>query len=121
MDGFRVWDLKSEKMYYDDFLIGTEGELYRLISYTNTDEEHYYLHLKPVAMCQFIIMRCSEIKDSMGQQLYENDIIECQDNKKYIIKYDSRYGFFASNEFEKYVELSKLGDFKCVGFEIIRI
>lgn len=38
MNEFRVWDKKENKMYYDGFLIGTSGELYRVVeSFENLD------------------------------------------------------------------------------------
>lgn len=118
MNGFRVWDLEKEKMYYDEFFMGTSGELYKLESYTNTDETHYSLHLKPAIMRLCIIMRCSGIEDSSGQLIYENDIIECPDKRKYLIKYDDENGFYATSKTENFVHLSELGKFINTGILI---
>ena len=74
MEGLRVWDKFEKKMYYDEFFIGTDGELYRLLSYNNIDEEKYIVNLLPAKNSRYIVMQRSKIKDRCGMPIYELDI-----------------------------------------------
>lgn len=40
--GVRVWDKNAEQMYYDEFVIVTDGELNRIVFYSEIDEELHY-------------------------------------------------------------------------------
>lgn len=81
MQGFRAWDKNTEQMYYDEFVIGTDGELYRIVFYSEIDEENMSVLLEPASMKNCIIMWKSNLKDLAGLPIYENDIVESSDGK----------------------------------------
>ena len=85
MNGFRVWDKNEQKMYYDEFMIGTDGELYQLKEYTNFEDDEYIAHMLPADMHRYIVMRQYEHCDKNGVVLYEQDIIANDDGNKIIL------------------------------------
>lgn len=116
MKQFRVWDKKNKRMYYDNFFIGTFGELYRLSSYFNIDDDKYIVNLKPANMKMYNIMFSSELSDCNGILLYENDIIETNQKKKYIITYNKGKGIFLLKGIDTDVTFEEIsGDIKCIG------
>lgn len=116
MKQFRVWDKKNKRMYYDNFFIGTFGELYRLSSYFNIDDDKYIVNLKPANMKMYNIMFSSELSDCNGILLYENDIIETNQKKKYIITYNKEKGIFLLKGIDTDVTFEEIsGDIKCIG------
>lgn len=116
MKNFRVWDIENKTMYYDDFFIGTFGELYRLSSYYNINDDKYIVNLKPAKMKMYTIMFSSEICDCNGIILYENDIIETNKKQKYIITYNKEKGIFLLKGTDKDVTFEEIsGNIKCIG------
>ena len=53
MISYRVWDKKENKMYYDGFLIGPAGELYRISNAIENRKNKYKMTLLPVSMEKF--------------------------------------------------------------------
>ena len=76
MNEFRVWDKKENKMYYDGFLIGTSGELYRVVeSFENLDNS---LDFNIIAVNQenYDVMHClSGRTDKSCEPVYAKDIL----------------------------------------------
>lgn len=116
MKEFRVWDNKNNKMYYDDFFIGTLGELYILHSYFNLDEDKYIVNLKPANMKIYNIMFACDIYDCNGNILYEGDIIEINKKKKYILTYNKQKGYYFLKGTDENISIDKvIGNIKCIG------
>ncbi len=115
MEGLRVWDKFEKKMYYDEFFIGTDGELYRLLSYNNIDEEKYIVNLLPAKISRYIVMQRSKIKDRCGIPIYELDIIQDQEGTKYKVRYSDEAGFYGLNENNERCNLNTLEKYECVG------
>lgn len=94
MIDFRVWDKKESKMYYDGFLIGTNGELYRIVdAFENLD---YTLDVKLIAVNQenYDVMRClSNRKDQSGGPVYEKDILRYDTGYEFCIEYGTHDAF----------------------------
>lgn len=114
MQGFRVWDKNTGQMYYDEFVIGTDGELYRIVFYSEIEEENVSVFLKPVSMKSCIIMWKSNLKDLADLPIYENDIVESLDGKKYRIRCNEDYEFYAIDECSNVVEINQLNDIKSI-------
>lgn len=114
MQGFRVWDKNTGQMYYDEFVIGTDGELYRIVFYSEIEEENVSVFLKPVSMKSCIIMWKSNLKDLADLPIYENDIVESLDGKKYRIRCNEDYEFYAIDECCNVVEINQLNDIKSI-------
>lgn len=116
MKEFRVWDNKNNKMHYDDFFIGTLGELYILHSYYNIDEDKYIVNLKPANMKMYSIMFACDIYDCNGSILYEGDIIEINKKKKYILTYNKQKGYYFFKGIDENISMDKvIGNIKCIG------
>lgn len=94
MIGFRVWDKEEQKMYYDDFMIGTDGELYRLDSYTSFDEDNYVANMVPADMHRYILMSQYENCDKNGVVLYEQDIIANDDGNKITLNNEETFSMY---------------------------
>ena len=117
MKGFRVWDKKEKKMYYDDFMIGTDGELYRLQGYTNLSNDKYIANMIPADVHRYIVMRQYDHYDKNGVVLYELDIIANDDGNKIILNdeemislhedYDSYICIGNTFDVKKHTELNK--------------
>lgn len=94
MIDFRVWDKKDNKMYYDGFLIGTNGELYRIVdAFENLD---YTLDFKLIAVNQenYDVMHClSNRKDQSGGPVYEKDILRYDSGCEFSIEYGTHDAF----------------------------
>lgn len=118
MQGFRVWDKNTEQMYYDEFVIGTDGELYRIVFYSEIDEENMSVLLEPASMKNCIIMWKSNIKDLAGLPIYENDIVESSDGKKYRIRCKEVQEFYAVDECGNIVNINQLNDIESIGISI---
>lgn len=85
MKGFRVWDKMEKKMYYDEFLIGTDGELYKLQKYINLDEKRYLIEAAPAENDRYVVMKQYSQCDRYCIVLYEQDIIANDKGDKLIV------------------------------------
>lgn len=112
MEGFRVWDKIEKKMYYDDFMIGTDGELYKLSSYTDIDEDKFIVNMIPANISRYIIMRKSEIVDTLGNPIYELDIIQDKEKTKLKVEYSDEIGFYGKNEKNDNYSLNLLAEYE---------
>lgn len=116
MKGFRVWDTIEKKMYYDDFMIGNEGEIYQLHSYTN-EGENYIVHMIPANISRYIVMKRSEYVDNLGMPIYELDLLQ-HDNITYKVVYSDAEGFRALDEKGMFTSLKNLTKCDCIGNEL---
>lgn len=118
MQGFRVWDKNTEQMYYDEFVIGTDGELYKIVFNADIDEENVSVLLEPASMKSCIIMWKSNLRDLTGSPIYENDIVESLDGKKYRIGFNEEQGFYAVDDYSDIVNINQLIEIKSIGISI---
>lgn len=117
MQGFRVWDKNTEQMYYDEFVIGTDGELYRIVFVSEINEENVSVLLEPVSKRNCIVMWKSDYKDMNGSPIYENDIVGSSDGKKYRIKCNN-LSFHLVDENGNFVDINCIRKVKIIGFSI---
>ncbi|MEJ8737536.1 YopX family protein [Erysipelotrichaceae bacterium HCN-30851] len=104
MKGFRVWDKKEQKMHYDEFLIGTDGELYKLQEYVNLDDKRYLIEAVPAAIRRYMVMQQYIQCDRNGVPLYEQDIVINEKGNKVIL------------DNEKIISLhAEIGSYICIG------
>lgn len=115
MEGFRVWDKIEKKMYYDDFMVGTDGELYRLQSYTSFDEDNYVVNMLPASNSRYIVMRCSGKNDCVNLPIYEFDIMEDKEGKLYKVEYTSEKLFCGIGFDEKNCSIESFASCRCIG------
>lgn len=94
MKAFRVWDKKESKMYYDGFLIGTNGELFRIVdAFENLDDS---LDFKLIAVNQenYDVMHClSGRKDQSCGPVYAKDILRYDTGFEFCIEYGTHDAF----------------------------
>lgn len=113
--GFRVWDIVNKRMYYDDFIVGTDGELYKLVSYTNINDEEFIANIIPVNNNNYIVMRKSIFLDKCNRPIYELDIFKDHNGNEYKIKYNDEKGFYAENEKKECFDLDNLKECDFLG------
>ena len=116
MEGLRVWDLMDKKMYYDDFMIGTDGELYQLLSYTNINEDDYVVNMVPAKTSRYIVMRRSKNTDKHDIPIYEHDFMKGQDGTIYKVEYSDEKGFYGLNEKNECLTVDSLTKFESVSY-----
>lgn len=94
MKGFRVWDKKENKMYYDGFLIGTDGELYRVVdAFENLDNSLDY-NIIAVNQENYDVMHClSGRKDQSCGPVYVKDILRYDTGYEFCIEYGTHDAF----------------------------
>lgn len=84
---FRVWDKRKRKMYYDEFLMGTDGELYRIIDMYENQDNSYECNLIAVNQENYDIMKClSNRKDLDNNDIYAKDIIRFESGTELCIE-----------------------------------
>ena len=105
MNEFRVWDKKEKKMYYDGFLIGTDGELYRIVNMFENLDYTYDSNLMAVNQENYEVMHClSGRKDQSCGPVYNKDILRYETGYEFCIEYGTHDAFcpgdkiFGTNE-----------------------
>lgn len=99
MISYRVWDKKEKKMYYDGFLIGTAGELYRISNAMENRKNEYKMTLLPVSMENFDVMRClSGRKDISHSDVYEKDILRYETGCEFCVEYGTHDAFCSGDK-----------------------
>lgn len=78
INGFRIWNKETKRMYYKGFFIDHSGNLYKMIGNT----------LLPCKTDNYIVMKqLTGHKDISNMVVYEKDILRYQSGKEFIIEY----------------------------------
>lgn len=93
-NGFRVWSITEEKMYYDGFVLRAEGELLRILECVENINNEYEARFVGVNPLNYVVMMKLEgRKDISGDVVYEKDILRYETGFEYCIEFGTHDAF----------------------------
>lgn len=99
MNEFRVWDKKENKMYYDGFLIGTDGELYRVVDAFENLDNSLDFNIIAVNQENYEVMHClSGRKDQSCGPVYNKDILRYDTGYEFCVEYGTHDAFCSGDK-----------------------
>lgn len=110
MKKFRIWDKAAQRMIYSN----------------HGNQSHYILTLNGefqdlqtgVGGNEVIVMQCTGIKDVLGKEIYEKDIVRAGNNLLYMCEYSDKEAAYVLNYnygTKQFIYLSDFESLKVVG------